>query len=171
MAMAESQEDIDALLADVSQLAAETAADIVGATSGEGVPAIGAAPTARRSTTSAAPPAAASPPPPKRAQVPSSQPQVTHVSQIVAEDVKRILQIEVPVIVRLAERSMPMSKILALSTGSIIEFEKPSDGLLNLMINNKCVGHGQAVKVGENFGLRVTVTGSVQDRIEALGPN
>ena len=62
-----------------------------------------------------------------------------------------------------------MAEIVNLTTGAIVEFEKPSDSPLDLMINNKCIGHGQAVKVGENFGLRVTIIGSVRERIQALG--
>lgn len=85
------------------------------------------------------------------------------------EDTARILRLEVPIIVRLAERTMPLSDIVNLNTGSIIEFEKPADGELDLMINNQCIGTGHAVKVGENFGLRVTEIGSVRSRIEALG--
>ncbi|GMV97236.1 MAG: hypothetical protein AMXMBFR83_15940 [Phycisphaerae bacterium] len=88
----------------------------------------------------------------------------------VREDPRRILRLEVPVIVRLAERTMPLGNILGLTTGAIIEFEKPADSQLDLMINNKCIGTGSAVKVGENFGLRVTRIGSVADRIRALGP-
>ena len=34
----------------------------------------------------------------------------------------------------------------------------------------KCIGIGQAVKVGEKFGLRVGAIGSVESRIEAMGP-
>ena len=64
---------------------------------------------------------------------------------------------------------MPLSEILNLTSGAIIEFEKSSDGELDLLINNKCIGHGQAVKVGENFGLRITDIGSVQERIRAMG--
>jgi len=84
-------------------------------------------------------------------------------------NLRHVLQLEVPVIVRLAERKMPVKAILQLATGSIIEFDKPADDELDLMINNKCIGHGQAVKAGENFGLRVTTICSVRDKIEALG--
>ncbi|HOB74982.1 MAG TPA: FliM/FliN family flagellar motor C-terminal domain-containing protein [Phycisphaerae bacterium] len=86
------------------------------------------------------------------------------------EDPARILRLVVPVIVRLAERTMPLEDIINLGTGAIIEFDKPAEAELDLMINNKCIGTGQAVKVGENFGLRITSIGSVRDRIEALGP-
>jgi flagellar motor switch protein FliN/FliY len=80
----------------------------------------------------------------------------------------RVLKLEVPVIVKLAERKMPVKAIVKLASGSIIEFDKPADDELDLLINNKCVGHGGAVKVGENFGLRVTAICGVRDKIEAM---
>lgn len=157
--MGQSQEEIDALLADVSQLAAQTAADIVG-------PSTAASTAPGDKPSSFVPDYSQSAP--KRVQTPSSQNTVSRTSAGRAEDPKRILMLEVPVIVTLAERTMPLTKILTLSPGSIIEFDKPSDGLLDLMINNRCVGRGQAVKVGENFGLRVTVVGSTKSRMDAM---
>ena len=43
------------------------------------------------------------------------------------------------------------------------------DADLDLVLTNKCIGQGQAVKVGENFGLRVTDIRPVEDKISALG--
>ena len=45
----------------------------------------------------------------------------------------------------------------AFRKAAIIEFEKSSDEPLELMINNKVIGLGETVKVGENFGLRITL--------------
>lgn len=84
-------------------------------------------------------------------------------------DLQRILTIEVPIIVRLAARTMLMSDVLRLAPGSVIEFAKNVEEKLDLMINNKCVGAGVAVKVGENFGLRVTHIGPLDETIKALG--
>lgn len=72
-------------------------------------------------------------------------------------------------IVKLAECKMPLARVVGLNTGAIIEFEKPADAPLDLMINNKCIGVGQAVKVGENFGLRITQVGTLREKIKALG--
>ncbi len=80
-----------------------------------------------------------------------------------------VLQIEVPVVVRVGERQMRMSEVLALVPGSIIELNKRSEDELDLLINNKQIGNGTAVKVGENFGLRVSYIGNVRERIEAMG--
>ena len=74
-------------------------------------------------------------------------------------------------IVRLAHRKMRVKAIMQFATGSIIEFDKPADGELDLMINNEVVGRGQAVKVGENFGLRVLRVLSLEEKIELLGPD
>ena len=81
----------------------------------------------------------------------------------------RILKIEVPVVVRVGERQMRMGEVLSLVPGSIIELNKRSEDELDLLINNKQIGSGTAVKVGENFGLRVSYIGDVRSRIEAMG--
>lgn len=84
--------------------------------------------------------------------------------------VKRILRLQVPLMVVLAERKMPVREILRLSIGSIVEFSKPFDEELELLVNNESIAFGQAVKVGENFGLRITRAADVKKRIGALGP-
>ena len=84
-------------------------------------------------------------------------------------EARRILKMRVPVIVKLAECDMPISAILKLTGGSILEFEQVADAELNLLVNNRTVGTGQAVKVGENFGLRITRIHGVEDTIKALG--
>ena len=84
-------------------------------------------------------------------------------------DLSRILGLEVPVIVRLAERRLLLSEVMRLGTGAIIEFFKRSDEPLELLVNNKPVGLGETVKVGENFGIRITQVGDVKQVINALG--
>ena len=83
-------------------------------------------------------------------------------------ELQRILDIELPVIVRLARRTMRVSEVVRMTTGSIIEFEKAADDDLDLLVASKQIGQGQAVKVGENFGLRITDIGTLHDKIRAL---
>ena len=64
---------------------------------------------------------------------------------------------------------MTVKDVLDLVPGSIIELQKDSDSELDLLVNNKQIGFGVAVKVGENFGLRVTYVGDIRERIEAMG--
>lgn len=93
---------------------------------------------------------------------------VTSASKTVQPDVDRILKLKVPVIVRLAQKKMPVSEIMRLSLGSVLEFDQSVDEPLKLLVNNSVVGEGEAVKVGEKFGLRVTQIGDVHERIDAL---
>lgn len=84
-------------------------------------------------------------------------------------ELRRILGLEVPVIVKLAERKLNLSEVMRLGTGAIIEFFKSSEEPLQLLINNKVIAVGEAVKVGENFGLRITQIGDVKQIIQSLG--
>lgn len=145
-----SQVEIDAILAEAQASLTEATGEGTAHSSdaGEG-------PAGGGEVAVASPPAAPTPPP-------TPMPPVE-------VDLTRILEIEVPVIVRLAHRPMRVKEIMQFATGSIIEFDKAADAELDLMINNDVIGNGQAVKVGENFGLRVLHVLSLQEKIEALG--
>jgi flagellar motor switch protein FliN/FliY len=84
------------------------------------------------------------------------------------QELQRILKLEVPVIVKLAERKLSLQEVMRLGIGAIIEFSRSSDEPLELMINNKPIGAGETVKVGENFGLRITQIGDVRQVIDAM---
>jgi len=84
-------------------------------------------------------------------------------------ELRRILQLEVPVIVQLADCCMEMADVLTLNVGSVIEFDKKFDAELELVVSDRQIGLGHAVKVGENFGLRITRIGTIYDTICALG--
>lgn len=74
--------------------------------------------------------------------------------------VDRILSLEVPVIVLLGERRLALGDVLGLFPGSILDLGKTVDSSLSLVINNRVVGAGVAVKVNENFGLRISRIGT-----------
>lgn len=84
-------------------------------------------------------------------------------------ELSRILRMHVPVIVKLADRKLSLAEVMRLGAGAIIEFSKASDEPLELMINNKSIALGETVKIGENFGLRITQIGDVKQLIAALG--
>lgn len=83
--------------------------------------------------------------------------------------VTRLLRIRVPVIVQLARRTMRISTLRQLSIGAIIESDKSVDAPLELLVNNRVIGEGTAVKVGENFGLSITRVDDAPQRIRSLG--
>jgi len=84
-------------------------------------------------------------------------------------DLASILKLEVPVIVQIGRRPMSVADVMRLSHGSIVELPKRSDEELEILVNNRVIGHGEVVKVGENFGIRVRRTGHIEERIDALG--
>lgn len=86
-----------------------------------------------------------------------------------SSEYRRLLAIDVPVIVRLGQRRMTVGEVMRMSVGAILEFHKPSDEELELLVNNKPVGKGHAVKVGENFGIKITKIGPLRETIRKLG--
>jgi len=87
-----------------------------------------------------------------------------------ASNLDRIMALEVPIIVRLGERPMSLGEVVSMVPGMIIELPKNAEEELDLMVNNKAIGSGIAVKVGENFGIKVSFIGDLAARIRAMGP-
>ncbi len=87
-----------------------------------------------------------------------------------AANIDDILKIEVPLIVVLADREMAMDEVVNLTPGTLIELPQLADDDLQILVSNKAIGLGSAVKVGENFGIQINFIGDLKARIEALGP-
>ncbi len=85
-----------------------------------------------------------------------------------SHNLSQILGLQVPVIVRMGERKMSVRDVVSLMPGAIIELPKNAEADLDIFVGNKHVGCGQAVKVGENFGIRLTFVGDMAKRSEDL---
>jgi len=98
-------------------------------------------------------------PPAKPNRTPSSvglrPPRVTSTGQLPIYS-QSLLKIQLPVVVTLARKRQPLGRIVELGPGSIIQFEKSYDEMLDLDVGGCGVASGEAVKVGDKFGLRVT---------------
>lgn len=84
-------------------------------------------------------------------------------------DLNAILKLEVPIVVEIGRRAIALGDVKAMVPGSIIELPKGSEEELELLVNNKPIGTGIAVKVVENFGLQISYIGDLQARIKAMG--
>lgn len=84
-------------------------------------------------------------------------------------DLKCLLQLEVPLIVLIAKHKLSVDEVRNLAPGAIIELPKGSEEDLEILVNNQGIAMGKAVKVGENFGVRITFVGDIKQRIEAMG--
>lgn len=87
-----------------------------------------------------------------------------------SSDLRRINQIMVPFVVVLGERPVKLNEILGWIPGSILELGRDAEEELDIRINNKPIGTGTAVKVGENFGVQINFCGDPHHRIDAMGP-
>lgn len=62
-----------------------------------------------------------------------------------------------------------LKDLLTMSEGYVIELEKLAGEPLDLYVNSRLIAHGEAVLVGDKFGIRLTDVVSKSDRVEKLG--
>lgn len=79
-----------------------------------------------------------------------------------------ILDIPLKVTVELGRTKMPVSDLLNLTQGSVIELMKLAGEPMEVLVNEKLIARGEAVVVNEKFGVRLTDIISPTERIEQL---
>lgn len=79
-----------------------------------------------------------------------------------------ILDIPLRVTVELGRTKMPVSELLNLTQGSVIELSKLAGEPMEVYVNDKLIARGEAVVVNEKFGVRLTDIISTTERIEQL---
>lgn len=110
----------------------------------------------------AAPPtpeAGAQPPPPSQ----------TYAGTLPAADLARVLDVKVEVSVELGRRRVSIAEVLNLSPNSVLEFLKKADEPLDIRVNGRLVAKGEAVVLGDRYGVRVTevvTPGAHQGRVD-----
>lgn len=62
-----------------------------------------------------------------------------------------------------------LKDLLKMGEGYIIELDKLAGEPLDLYVNSRLIAKGEAVMVGDKFGIRLTDVVSTVDRIEQLG--
>ncbi len=86
-----------------------------------------------------------------------------------SQNLERILNMKVPIIVRIANKNMKVGEVMKLNIGTVIQFDQDAYQHIDLLVNNEIVGLGQPVKIGENFGLKITQLGDITHTIKSLG--
>lgn len=84
-------------------------------------------------------------------------------------NLKLIMDIPLRVTVELGRTKMPVSELLNLTQGSVIELSKLAGEPMEVLVNDKLIARGEAVVVNEKFGVRLTDIISTSERIEQLG--
>lgn len=83
-------------------------------------------------------------------------------------NLQMILDIPLRVTVELGRTKMPVSDLLNLAQGSVIELNKLAGEPMEVFVNDKLIARGEAVVVNEKFGVRLTDIISTRERVEQL---
>lgn len=83
-------------------------------------------------------------------------------------NLQKLLDLELPVIVVLAQKEATLEEILNFAQGGIIVFKKHNSEPLDLLVNNERIGSGKTIKVGEKFGLHVREIGPPKETLEHI---
>ena len=81
---------------------------------------------------------------------------------------RSLLRIDVPVVVTLATTRLPVSRILDMGPGTIVHFDKSYDSPLTLAVGSCDVAVGDAVKIGDKFGIRISSMVMPQEKFEPV---
>jgi flagellar motor switch protein FliN len=86
----------------------------------------------------------------------------------IPENMEIVLGIDLTATARLGKVEMPISELLSLGAGSIIEVGHLVDEPVELLVNGHLIARGDVVVVDEKFGLRITEIISPRERIESF---
>ena len=92
----------------------------------------------------------------------------SHISSAKDRNLQMILDIPLRVTVELGRTKMPVSDLLNLTQGSVIELNKLAGEPMEVLVNDKLIARGEAVVVNEKFGVRLTDIISPSERVEQL---
>lgn len=131
-------------------------------------------PAATAATPAPAPPPSSAAPAPKVASAPAAGPQApprpsAPTTSVDTSNLDLLLDIELPVMVRMGQTEMPLGELLKLTPGSILELNRPADAPVELLVNGKRIALGEVVVVDGNFAFRITEIESAESRIRSLG--
>ena len=80
-----------------------------------------------------------------------------------------LYDIPLQVSVEVGRSRILLRDLLRMGEGYVIELDKMAGEPLDLYVNSRLIARGEAVMVGEKFGIRLTEVISTADRIEQLG--
>src|SRR5438105_1721450 len=70
-----------------------------------------------------------------------------------------LLDVRINVSVEVGRVQMPVRQVMELGPGAVIELERSASEPVEIHANGRCIGRGEIVVIGEQFGVRVTELG------------
>lgn len=79
-----------------------------------------------------------------------------------------ILDVKLPVRVRIGKKKMLLKDVLSMDIGSVIELNQLANDPLDILVDDNVIAQGEVVIVDGNFGVQITSIGSKRDRLTKL---
>ncbi len=95
-------------------------------------------------------------------------PQVMAMPEYDTGNIGLLMDVELPITVRIGSTEMKLIDIMRLGLGSIVELEKMVDDPVEILANNKLVARGEVVVCDGNYAVKITEVESRADRIKSL---
>jgi flagellar motor switch protein FliN/FliY len=84
-------------------------------------------------------------------------------------DLEFLFDVPLQVSVEVGRARILLKDLLQMGEGYVVELDKLAGEPLDLYVNSRLIARGEAVKVGDKFGIKLTEVVSQSDRIENLG--
>ena len=82
-----------------------------------------------------------------------------------------LMDMEMPVLVRLGGTTMLIRDLLELGSGSVVEFRHAPDDPVDILVNGRVVARGAVVTVQGNYGVRILeIVNQAETATVASGP-
>ena len=86
-----------------------------------------------------------------------------------SDPLDRVLDLPLVIHVELGNRRMRVSELLDVTVGSVIDLDTAAGAPLGIYANQTLIAQGEAVVVGERYGVRVTEIVTPTERVQRLG--
>lgn len=96
----------------------------------------------------------------------ASKPQEVHKTD---RGLEFLYDVPLQISVEVGRSKILLKDLLKMGEGYIIELDKLAGDPLDLYVNSRLIARGEAVMVGDKFGIRLTDVVSPMDRVEQLG--
>jgi flagellar motor switch protein FliN len=83
-------------------------------------------------------------------------------------NISLIMDVKLPVKVRIGKKKMLLKDVLNMDIGSVIELNQLANDPLEILVDNHVIAEGEVVIVDGNFGVQITAIGSKKERLNKL---
>jgi flagellar motor switch protein FliN len=79
-----------------------------------------------------------------------------HVDGVATANLSLLRDVEVEVTLEIGRKRMKIGELLRLGTGRTLELEKAAGEPLEIVVNGRVIGRGEAIVIGDRYGIRIT---------------